>query len=920
MFKYNKLYKNIAIVLLGMAAVPALSQQTEASHEDAETETLSKVSVTGSRIKQIDSEGISPVISIDEEDIKESNASQLSQLLHSLAATRGGEGSFSTHSSGALQADSPVGQAAVSLRGLGTASTLVLINGRRMAPSSFAFGSQNFVDINAIPLAAVERVEILPSGASAIYGADAVAGVVNLILKKGVVVNEMKLSYANSEAGTDEGRSQFSLTWGHSTDRSDFNVFFDYYDKQALYDRDRRQTANSFSPSQQGIFPSFNNQYFDDIDYVESSCPDALRFDGRTGFPLSSFGEYCQYNQNQFLPTYPAFESVSMGFFSDTSLANGMQWFNEVFYSETDSTANSTSAPFSGVAVPFDHPNMPVDLANRYLDLWADLGVPAEDHLLMWGRFSRPRTIENQSESFRVVSGLTGFVNAWEWDASVAHASSRSNQVGVAGIVNVANFNAALFGELCADGSLGCAPGAGGLFFNPFGGQADNDPALWDLLEERVPRRGDSTMTTLDFNITGSLFEISHGYVQSAFGAEFRREGITDAPSPLATADPLNNNEVPVYGFGSTGTDADRQSYAVYGELQLPLTYKLDVQLAARYDHFDDFGGDFNPKIGWVYRASDAFLIRGSWNTSYRAPSLAQVGAQTTLSSGALQCGPEFLDNFCGGFGGTDGYLSEIYANPNLDAEESEAFNLGMAISFSDDATLTVDYWDFVHENIVGVDDELLFRRALLGEVPVVAEDVLGPNEIGIETRDGTIGSPIEEIHLQLENLGVQETSGIDVTYTHYFDTDWGQFTWLLDGTYLLDFDRQLSKQSASESLEGSFRYPQLVVKNKLRWRSDDWSASLSAVYTSSYDDDLEQYTAGDLADFGISANRKVPSWLKWNVSLSHDLTPNAYIQLGIDNLFDQAAPIAYGTSANVDHFNHDTYGRFYRLTFIYRY
>jgi iron complex outermembrane receptor protein len=918
MQKPNQLSKYVAAVLFSCTATLLGAQETAQSDEDVEE--LGKVSVTGTRIKQIDSEGVSQVITISEQDITESTANNLPQLLKELSLTRGGEGSFSTHNSGALQADSPVGQAAVSLRGLGSASTLVLINGRRMAPSSFAFGSQNFVDINAIPLTAVERVEILPSGASAIYGADAVAGVVNLILKQGVVAHEAKISYADSEAGTDESRSQFSITWGNSTDSTDLNVFFDYYDKNALYDRDRRQTAISFDPSQQGIFPSFNTQYFDDDDYVENSCPDGLRYDGRNGFPTSAFGEYCEYNQNAFLPTYPEFNSISGGFFSNTSIGGGKNWFNEIFYSSTESTTNSTSAPFSGVAVPFNHPNMPVSLQQRFIDLWDDLGAPPEDSLLMWGRFLRPRTIQNESDSYRLVTGLNGYVNDWEWNTSITHAVSQSDQIGVAGIVNVAQFEAALFGELCGDGSINCSPGNGGLFFNPFDGQANNSDDIWDLIQKRVPRRGESTMTSLDFNITGSLFEMPHGTVESAFGAEVRTEEIIDRPSPLATADPLNNNEVPVYGFGSTGTNADRNSYAIYGEVQMPITEELEVQLAARYDHYDDFGGDFNPKIGFSYRPNDAFLLRGSWNTSFRAPSLAQVGAQTTLSSGALECTAEFLENFCGGFGGTDGFLSEIYANPDLQAEESVAFNLGFAISFNDDATLTVDYWDFEHENIVGVDEELLFRRALAGEIQVVAEGDLGPDEIGIETRDGTIGSPIEEIHLQLENLGVQKTSGIDVTYTHYFDSDWGQFTWLFDGTYLLNYDRQLSKQSAIEDLEGTFRYPELVLRNKLRWRTGDWSTALTGIYTSSYEDNLEQYTESDLANFGILANRKVPSWLKWNLSVSYDLSQYSYLTFGINNLFDKAAPLAYGTSANVDHFNHDTYGRYYRLSYVHRF
>ncbi len=906
-FKYSILAAACSQVLF------APSTTAEESNQDD-----NKITITGSRIKQVDAEEASPVVTISQEDIKSSTSTNLSDLMKELSITHGGEGSFSTSSSGALQADSPVGAAAVSLRGLGSSSTLVLINGRRVAASSFAFRSQNFVDINAIPLAAIERVEILPSGASAIYGADAVAGVVNLILKQTVTSPELNLSYGNSEASSNDAKVNLNFVWGKSTDKSDINIFVDYYESKTLYDRDREQTAVSFDPSQQGIWPSFNGQFFDDIDYVESSCPDPLRYDGREGFETSAFGEYCEYNQNSFLPTYPGIESISAGFYSNTAISSDLNWFSELFISKTKSSANSTSAPFSGVEVDFNHPNMPTELATRFNDLWDDLGVPPEDFLLMWGRFNLPRTLENTSESMRFVTGFEGIIGNWDWNSSLNYSTSESEQRGIAGIVNVEKFEASLFGELCADGTTNCSPGNGGLYYNPFNGGADNSQEILDLIQENVPRDGTSKLYSLDFNIAGELAELDSGFLESAFGIEVRREEIVDSPSELATADPLNNNEVPVYGFGSTGAKADRDIFALYAEFLIPLANNFTLNVAGRYDHYSDFGGDFNPKVGMTYKPTDNFLLRTSWSTSFRAPSLSQIGADTTLSSGALDCGPEFIDNFCGGFGGSDGYLSEIYGNPDLKAEESEAFDFGMVFNFTDDTSMTLDYWSFEHDNIVGIDDEELFRAALRGDVPVVESDALGIDEIGIETRDGTIGAPIDEIHLQLENLGIQETSGIDLTYTQRWDMGSQRYTFLVDGTYLLDYQRQLSKQAEIEELDGTFRYPELLLRAKLRVSDDKWSASISANYTSSYEDDLEKFTDEELSAFGIESDREVPSWIEWRLSLGYELTDASYLRFGIQNLFDNEAPTAYGTSANVDHFNHDTMGRFYRLSYTH--
>ena len=911
----NQIFK-LSLVTLSCSQILSASSVLAAEAEESEN-SANKILVTGSRIKQIDIEGVAPVKVIDQDAINESPATNLSDLLKELSITHGGEGSFSTHASGALQADSPVGTAAVSLRGLGASSTLVLINGRRVAASSFAFQSQNFVDINAIPLAAVERVEILPSGASAIYGADAVAGVVNLILKKNITSPELTVSYGDSTADSDDSVLNVSFAWGNTTDKTDVTIFADYYKTETLYDQDRAQTAVSFSPSQQGIWPSFNGQYLDDIDYVEASCPDELRYDDRDDFPISGFGEYCEYNQNEFLPTYPGIESKSVGTSINHQIDPELSWFTEIYFSQTESEANSTSAPFSGVEVPFDHPDMPAELSQRFTDLWDDLGFPYEDFLLVWGRFDRPRTLQNESENMRFVTGFEGTMGMWDWNSSISYASSESEQRGTAGIVNVAKFESALYGELCSNGLTNCTPGVDGIYFNPFNGQRDNSQQAWDLIEENVPRFGESSLYSIDFNITGEIAQLENGAISSAFGAEFRKEEVADLPSSLALADPNNNNEVPVYGFGSTGAKADRDVFALYGELLIPLAETFELHLAARYDDYSDFGSDFNPKVGFKYRPNKSFALRGSWNTSFRAPSLSQIGAETTLSSGALDCGPEFIDNFCGGFGGSDGYLSEIYGNPDLEAEESEAFDFGAVFSIGDDISLTLDYWAFEHDNIVGIDDENLFRRALTGDIQVVATDELGPNEIGIETRDGTIGAPIDEIHLQLENLGIQETSGIDLTYTQYFDTAIGKWTFLVDGTYLLDYNRQRSAESEIESLEGTFRYPELILRTKLRWKNDDWSATLSANYISSYEDDLEKYDESDLARLGIAADRKIPSWTEWKVSVGYEINDDAFVRLSVNNLTDKSAPLAYGTSANVDHYNHSTMGRFFRLTYI---
>lgn len=545
------------------------------------------------KAEEVDMEGAMPITVLDEDDIADSGAKSVIDLLKTLPQMGGGAGTFSTSSSGALQGDSPAGSSGISLRGLGTSSTLTLINGRRVSVSSFANGNESFVDVNAIPLAAIKRVEVLTSGASAIYGADAVAGVVNFILKEDFEGVEIGTSYGESEASSADDKVNLNITGGTKVGNTHVMGVFDYFKRNALYDTDREITAVERNPSQQGIWPSFNDDdvLYDLGDFVESTCPPDQ-------FGEGTYGEYCEVNRNAYTATDPGIESYSGLVTVNVDLASDLRWKNELMYSRKTSEADSAPAPFSEEEVYLDHPGMPEDFRDRLLDAGVDPDYP----VFAWGRFPDARTVEVESDNFRLVSGLQGSVADWDWQSALSYGENKNTQTATAGIYNVEKFRAALRGELCADGSTGCTPGTDGLYYDPFNGQALNDPAVVNLLRERVPRDGKSTLLIADASISGALFELPAGAVASAFGVEFRKEKVHDEPSELAKADPDNNNEVPVYGFGSTEAHAQRDVWAAYGEFAIPMTEQLELSAAARYDNYESFGGDISPKLGLRYQ------------------------------------------------------------------------------------------------------------------------------------------------------------------------------------------------------------------------------------------------------------------------------------------------------------------------------
>ena len=853
-------------------------------------------------------------------------------MLAELPATGGGQGTFSTSTSGALSGETPPGAASVSLRGLGASSTLTLINGRRASITSFAQGQENFIDVNAIPLAAIERVDILPNGASAIYGADAVAGVVNYILRDDYNGFEVSSSYGNSTADTDEGKFNFNAIFGRSNERHSLVLIGDYYKRNAFFDRDRDITADSIRPSQQGFYPSYNDLFLMFFDQTEEPQDGGCAADE---FGFGNLGEFCEVNTNAFTATNDAFESVSFMGSYKFKLSNKATWFNEVIFSTTESEGTSSPANFSRAPIDPENPFWPQALIDDIVEE-ANVDNPGtvyEDFygfpIYAWGKFLDPRAVEVESETLRLVSGLQyDFDNSWEMEAALVYGENESTQRGLTGLNRSGAFYDLLLGNVCSDGSrverwdvdagrpdasfIGdtCEDaGSSTLWYNPFGGQTNQEAGVIDLLETRAQRNGEASLFSADISANGDLFDLNGRTVKAAFGAEFRREELSDTPSGDAVAS-IENPE-PILGFSSTSADAERDQYAVFGELYVPITDRFDVQLAGRFDDVDGFGSDFNPKVAVRWQPVDPLIFRGAWSTSFRAPSLAQIGAGVRLTSYRVDC--VATPEACNGDPTLSGQalLSEEVGRMDLRAEEAESYNVGMIFEPTSDIRMTLDYYNIRHEDLVGVDEDDFIRRALNGEFSVVdtATGSLATGTPGVEVTNGFV----TDAHFALTNLGYQETSGLDLSYTQYVDIGAGTLSFLADATYLLEFKRKASDNAPIIDEAGEFTYPELLANARIRWRSGNWRTSLGAKFTSSYRDDP---TPRILQVIGLPADAEVDvdDWTVFDFSVSYDYAENSFIQLSVDNLFDEEPPLALGTSANVDFYNHDSLGRFITL------
>ncbi len=927
-----------AAIALLLATSAAAQSSAPATSTNDDTKILDAVTVTGSNLRGVDLAEAQPIQVIDAAQIERLGLTSIGDALKLISETGGGTGNFSTSSSGALQADSPAGMAGASLRGLGAGSTLTLVNGRRVTASSFSNGvrSENFVDINALPMAAVERIEVLSAGASAIYGADAVAGVINVVLRRGFDGVRTSVSVGDSSADSDEAKINANLLFGFGNDTVEGLFVIDAFQRNGFYNRDRTATARARGSRDGGAeFVSFNGLGFSlGDDFIEGACPDARRFDGRPGFPLGRFGQYCDFEGSDYTAFDPELTALGAYGTLNARLGDSLEFFSEIQAQRNESFATSTPAswPGAGLRIAFNHPNFPTELRTRMI---AD-GLGATEDIIGVGRFPDARQIDIETKNWRALAGLRGEIGQWGWESAVSYGSSESEQFASGGIYNRLRVNAGLRGRLCANGATTCSPTTGGLWYNPFGGQSVQDPRVLALVLENVPRNGESTSLGADIKLNGNAGQIGDRDIAWAFGLEGRRDRIADLPSPLAEVDRLSG-QPGVYGFGSKSARADRSTGAVYAEALLPFSDAFDVRLAARYDHYSDFGGDFNPSLGFRYRPTDTLVFRGGSNTGFRAPSLAQAGAGTTAASFTLPCtaGSEFFANFCGSRSGSPTIFSQVLANPDLQPETSTAWNTGFVWSPAARTTFSADYWDFDQENLVDVDYLSLLRRALRDPSLIYTfADGSRPRPVdaeGIELGGGGIGRlSTGEVFARLGNIGLQRTSGWDFNAKHELSEDLfgGSLGLSVDATRVNTFQRSESCSASvapvrgegtcvnglrSIELNGEYRYPKWRGTVALDWTGERTDIAVWANYVGSYFDDFR-------IDPEATLETRVASWTTFNASWGWNINDIHRVSINVDNLTDKDAPLALASRAGVDTFNHSAMGRFVTLRWIGRF
>jgi iron complex outermembrane receptor protein len=831
--------------LAGFCAVQA--QEAASSVDD--------IVVTGSRIAGGDR--VAPVETVGREVIAAAGIADASQLVRLVTANSGSEAQVDQ-----LNQPQSSGTAQFNLRNLGLGSTLVLVDGQRWTSSAVvATDGSAFVDINSlVPMIALQRVEVVKDGASAVYGSDAVAGVVNFITRHDVDRPEVSAKYAVAD-GSEE--SVIQAIGGFGVLGGDLTLAASYFHRSALstderdftqaerYDRASWTAVTSYGQPGSYYRPSANA-------YAPDPDCDNPAFDA--AYRNSASDTFCRLDYSDFFDLTP--EETRTQVFADYRRPIGdMTLSLQAAWSSTGTVARQTpSLPIlaQSLTVPDSHPDNPFgeDVLFRGRLLGAEAGAS---------------TAEFDYETWRLAAGLEGgFANGWSW--TLAATSSRQHVAyDKPDVIGSALQNAlnGLGGASC-DVSTG-TPGVGACqYFNPFGsaylgtGTANSDELI-DSLIGSTGLRGSASLTTADASTSGQAFAWSGGSVDVALGVQYRRSAFRHDWSDL-----VNAGDLLTAGY-SPDFDGDQQTLATYAEGRLHLGERVEAQLAGRYESYDG-EGRFSPKAAVRWDVADTVALRGSWGQGFRAPSVyAQSGAQASQPSVFDRGAFVFVNTLTSG-------------DADLKPEKSESLTFGVQWRPTQALELGLDAWRFDYtDQVVKESAQAIIDQAAAD----TAAGLTGTDAQSRLTRSAS--GALTFVQLYFINASSVETQGVDVSARYGHELWGGQATASATWTYVDRYDIRLNDRAAEVSGVSSTNLNNIgrsLPRNRgefvLGWSSGVHSVTGLVHYTAGYDNDRSGVT-----DTTIASQTTID--LLYSRTLGADLD----LAVGVVNLADKAPPLA---------------------------
>lgn len=939
-----------AALMVGMISAPAMAQVAPPAATPA-ADVVEEIIVVGSRIQRKDADSVGVVTTLTEQDIRQSGAGSVGELLQKLPSAGV---SLSTNGTQGTS----YGASSINLRYLGGAEgsgnrVLVLVDGHRWVDGVGQRGFRDFVDLNTMPLGMIEGIEVLKDGASAIYGADAIAGVVNIKTARDFDGLKTQVKVGGTTHGDGQTYSGVA-NYGKRFDKSALLVSLSYVkDKPILTtSRDRTRvtlvpvTTPGTSPNGLFILPGLsNNAYFGTASgFASSSAP--VAFNAGAAIGAGSLADNAfhtaalpgDYYNTQAQGIYSTGPSERYGVYArwTSDITDKVRFKAETLFNQRKSNQlfspvlldiGGTAGTIRGFSIPASQAFNPFGTAN---------GVPTANALgfaanSAWRIRKVMTDVGNRDnvqdvKTYRIAGGFDGELNLlgrdWKWDVYALYSKNKIDSEARNGV----NYDklALGLGAACAT-TTGCVP------INLFSGMTAEQAAY---IRYTARESNQTEIYDLTANITGEVFQLPAGPLAIAAGVEHRKNKASDSPDPYVNALPTN---IPTPAAGAayasnTTTTAQTRSVTkgqyslneVYVEAAIPLlkdvalAKALDISLAARYSDYGTVGGDSTLKAGLGWRPIQDILVRGTYAQGFRAPSILELyqGARQTSFQGTDPCngGASANPNLPGCAGVPTGYnqanfnlngliAGTISGNTKLKAETADTYSAGVAIKprFAPGLSLTVDWYQItVHDAIASQSaTQILSLCAQRGGV-----------FCELVTRDPSTGA-ITNLLQGVQNLAEVKTSGVDSTLRYEFSTDLGRFAALLDTSYLESFKTTspnpaggaaIVDERAGKGDQPRSTYPHWKGQASFSWTGGAWNALWRGRYIGS---------TTDVANAVKDAKTKAIFYNDLEGGYQFDKR-DASISIGVSNIFDKAPPASYANAPiNYDIYTYDARGRF---------
>ena len=853
---------------ISVMALLSMPNQAAWAQTEAVTQVPQRVEITGSSIKRIDAETALPIQIVSRQDIEKSGATTAEQLLSSISANTG----FTQESASISDKPGSSGLSGANLRGLGVSSTLVLLNGRRMA--SFAFGGEG-TDLNSIPLAAIQRVEVLKDGASAVYGADAVGGVINFITRKDFKGVEISVSGLRTDEGGG-GDKSISLVGGFGNLGNDgFNVFASLSlkrnDQLRTAERDfavsawrpleARGYADNFTSNNTfpaGMYTTGSRSYLGNPSAPDCAPPQSINIAGKCKFDYQSAADLYPQSDKINLVTRAAFAVNA----DHTLIAEYTASRNDAQYRVSPTGINGNQRASSGTAFTYPAGGQ---FYPAFYTTAAGVKVPTSGAPLNGGAFNvrirmtpgGARTNGQVSDAQRLLLGSEGTIAGWDYNTAYAHAESENTQTLTNGYYDKAKLRAAfLTGKI-----------------NPFGAQSAEGLALLDSAERNIDgRKGKSTFDTFDGRITREIAQLPAGGVGMAAGFEIRREKLNDNSSDEILAGTIYSTSK------SRRVSESRDVKALFTEFDIPLVKDLNAQIALRYDTYGgNIGSTTNPKFALRYQPSKQLLMRASFGTGFRAPTLKDLDPSKVETS----TGGFYVDTIgCAKFGegcSSDQIPTTEAGNPNLKPEKSKQFSVGLVWEPISAFSAGIDFWSVKKTDVIKFAPE-----TLIDTDPQFVERSI--------TRD-SFGA-ISNWSLTAQNQGQETKSGFDINLSHRQPLGaMGKLTTKLSGTLMTKSESQYAPNSKIFDNLGQWGFEYVTPKWRHRlsadWDMGDWSATVANNFQLHHKDQ----------QLDPSGNRPtVDSYSLWDLQAGYYGYKNVKLSVGVLNVLNTKPPFSNQT------------------------